>query len=357
MKTLLQIITGFILAGYTYLTVIIAVGHAFGKTIYPCDFFSYFRVTLIAILVGTAVTIPELFIIPKMIGRLSFGLNLLARTVLYLFFAALAVVLFSVAYYSISLSTLPWHLLRHASVVAFVKGEFLVILLLCLIVAFLINALRLIVNRFGEGVFWNYISGRYHIPHEEERIFMFLDLYASTTIAEKIGHYQYHQFLNELFTDISEPIWHNLGEIYQYVGDEVVITWPVQIGLKDAHCLKCFFEIRSVLKSKEAHYEAEYGFVPEFKAGLHAGKVIAGEVGELKTEIVFHGDTVNTASRIHSECSVYRRDFLISGDVLKLLQPYLKGQYDIEYIGHILLKGKENEIALYSIHPAIALKL
>jgi len=356
LKTLLQIIAGFIFAGYAYLTLIIAVGYAFHQPIYAFNFFSYFRVTLIAILVGATVTIPELFIIPRIIGRLNFGLNLLVRTLLYLFFAALAVLLFTVSYYSIMLGVLPWHLLSYEPVVIFVKGEFLIILLLCLIVAFFINALRLIVNRFGDSVFWNYISGRYHVPQEEERVFMFLDLYASTTIAEKIGHRQYHAFLNELFSDISEPIWQNLGEIYQYVGDEVVITWPIDVGLQNSHCLKCFFEISNILEEKSDKYAAEYGFVPKFKAGLHAGKVIAGEVGDLKTELVFHGDTVNTASRIRSECSVFGQNFLISGNVLKLLQPHLNEGYTVEYIGHILLKGKENKIALYGILPGNSLE-
>lgn len=348
-NTSLRITGGFIIAGHVYLTVMLAVGHVFNKHIYELSFYSYFRVTMIAILVGIAVTIPELFIFPKIIERLNFMASLFFRTVLYLSFAAFALLIFTVVLYSVELGIPPWEVLVHQEALDFLSGEFLVILLLCLIVAFIVNAVRLIVKRFGEGVFWDYITGKYHLPREEERVFMFLDLYASTTIAEKIGHRQYHYFLNELFRDISEPIWHNWGEVYQYVGDEVVITWDLKDGTHEGHCIRCFFEIQNVLRQESAKYEKAYGFAPQFKAGIHAGKVIAGEVGDLKTEIVFHGDTVNTASRIRSECNIYQKDLLVSRELLDLLPNDIKNQFESQFIGRIKLKGKEQEIELYSV--------
>jgi adenylate cyclase len=34
------------------------------------------------------------------------------------------------------------------------------------------------------------------------------------------------------------------------------------------------------------------------KAGAHVGRVVATEVGTIKSEIVFHGDVVNTTARV-----------------------------------------------------------
>lgn len=348
-KTSLQIILGFVLAGYIYLTVILAVGAAFHQPIYPFSWISYFRVTLIGVLVGLSVSIPEVLIFPKIIYRFNFAFSLILRSLLYIFFAAVAVLLFTIAYYSIQLGSSPWDVFKAKPVQTFLSGEFLIILLLCLIVAFIINATRLTIRRLGESVFWDYITGRYHFPREEERIFMFLDLDDSTATAERLGHHTYHYLLNDLFKDISEAIWHNMGEIYQYVGDEVVITWPLQHGVKDANSINCFFEIQQILTERKECYEKRYGFFPQFKAGVHSGKVITGEVGELKTEIVFHGDTVNTASRIRSACSIYHRDILISEDLHKELKNQMLGQFTTEFIGYIKLKGKEQEIGLYSI--------
>jgi len=81
------------------------------------------------------------------------------------------------------------------------------------------------INRLiGGRIFLSFFTGRYHKPIEEDRIFMFLDLKSSTAIAEKIGHINFHKFINDFLFTISEAIISNRGEIYKYVGDEIIIT-------------------------------------------------------------------------------------------------------------------------------------
>jgi hypothetical protein len=114
----------------------------------------------------------------------------------------------------------------------------------------------------GQNVLLNYIRGKYHQPIEEERVFMFLDLNASTTIAERLGDKQYHNFLNDFFFDITPAIVESKGAIYQYVGDEVVVTWTKEEGLRDANCIKCYFRIVATIHLLSSRYQAKYGFVP-----------------------------------------------------------------------------------------------
>ncbi len=154
---------------------------------------------------------------------------------------------------------------------------------------------------------------------------MFVDLASSTTIAEKLGPVIYHRFINSYFFDIDEAIVESEGEVYQYVGDEVVISWKDDKGFKNTNCIKCFFNIKEKIDSLTEDYEREFGVIPGFKAGLHWGPVITGEVGDSKKEIVFHGDVLNTASRIQAECNALKRAFLISEDVLNKLN--LPGHY------------------------------
>ena len=78
--------------------------------------------------------------------------------------------------------------------------------------------------KFGHGSLWKIITGKYRRPKEENRVFMFVDLNSSTTIAERLGTRNYHRLLKDFFANITNPIVDNYGEIYQYVGDEVV--WP-----------------------------------------------------------------------------------------------------------------------------------
>ena len=100
------------------------------------------------------------------------------------------------------------------------------------------------VNRkFGPGNLWRIIIGKYYRPKEEKRIFMFLDLKDSTPLAEKLGHIKYSQLIQDCFKDLAIVNKYD-AEIYQYVGDEAVLTWKVKKGLKKEKCLKAFFSFK-----------------------------------------------------------------------------------------------------------------
>lgn len=202
-------------------------------------------------------------------------------------------------------------------------------------------------DRFGQGVLHNFLLGGYHNPKEEKRIFMFLDLKSSTTIAEKFGHKMYFNLLNDFFYDITDSIMLNKGEVYQYVGDEVTISWKLNKGIENANCLNCFFDIIDVIHNNSDYYIKNYELVPEFKAGLHSGTVTAGEVGIFKKEIVYSGDVLNTASRIQEICNEYEKKLLISEKLLKLLD--IKNKYKAEVIDELKLKGKKKPIKLFGI--------
>lgn len=199
-------------------------------------------------------------------------------------------------------------------------------------------------DKFGHGVLWNLIRGKYHDAREEERIFMFLDLKSSTATAEKLGNRLYHDFLRDYFADITNAILYNKGQIYQYVGDEVVITWLKEDGIADYHCLKCYFDIKTSIEKRRTKYEEKYGFIPEFKAGLHTGKVIAGEIGIIKRDITYSGDVLNTAARIQSKCNELGVSILASESLFKLFSgdmPFRK-----KSLGEIELRGKSLKVPL-----------
>ncbi len=202
-------------------------------------------------------------------------------------------------------------------------------------------------DKFGPGVLWKFTTGRYHHPREEERIFMFLDLKSSTAIAEEIGSKRFFEFLKEIFYDITEPVIESLGEIHQYVGDEVVITWTVENGLRENNCLLCFYRIEAAIEKRRAHYTKKYGHVPSFKAGIHLGEATVGEIGVIKKDIVFSGDVMNTASRIQGECNTHNVKILLSSDVLGRMP--INGEYKKIRVGEILLRGKTESIELNTI--------
>ena len=211
----------------------------------------------------------------------------------------------------------------------------------------LIQFIRQISRMIGEKFFWNLVRGKYFRPKRENIILMFLDLKDSTSIAEKLGHISYSEFIQKFFYDISFPIKSNQGNIYQYVGDEIVIYWETEEGLDKNQCLQCFFDARNKIKTLKKEYEKEFGQIPEFKAGVHCGEIITAQVGNFKGEIAFHGDVINTVARIVAQCNELASDLLISGDLYQRVSD--KNQYIFTEKGEYLLRGKSRPVELYDV--------
>ncbi|MGZ8557921.1 MAG: adenylate/guanylate cyclase domain-containing protein [Chitinophagaceae bacterium] len=202
-------------------------------------------------------------------------------------------------------------------------------------------------ENLGQGVLANFFTGKYHTPIEEERIFMFLDMKSSTTIAEHLGHVKYFEMLREYFADLTDPIIKYSGEIYQYVGDEIVVSWKLKNGLQNNNCIQCFFAMKAAVKKQLKKYNEKFGLLPDFKAGFHLGKVTTGEIGVIKKDIIFTGDVLNTTARIQGLCNTYNVDILISDDLIKKLDLY--SQFQIKTLGETELRGRDEKIELFTI--------
>lgn len=211
----------------------------------------------------------------------------------------------------------------------------------------IISFINQVNRKYGPGVLLPLLLGRYRNPKEEERIFMFMDLKSSTSTAEKLGHLKYSSFIRDCFSDINEVLFPFCAQIYQYVGDEVVVMWPSSEGLKNQFCLEFFFACKKQFEIRAEYYRANYGFLPVFKAGLHMGKVTAVEIGEIKKDIAYHGDTLNTTARIQSVCNDYNRDFLVSEYLMEKIGAVHTRQ--TEHLGLILLRGKAEKVGIVSV--------
>ncbi|MDX2246475.1 MAG: response regulator [Bacteroidia bacterium] len=182
---------------------------------------------------------------------------------------------------------------------------------------------------------------------EVHRVFMFLDIKSSTEIADTLGHFRYFSLLNDFFGDISESISEWKGEIYQYVGDEVVVSWPLETGVEAARCLNCFFHICDRMDMLTPRYLEKYGLMPQFKAGFHCGKVTTGSIGTIKKEIVFSGEALAVTARIESLCNRYKVNLLLSETLMSYLP---ENEFLISRkIDDIILRGKQTPMTLYSI--------
>jgi adenylate cyclase len=205
--------------------------------------------------------------------------------------------------------------------------------------------LRLVNLMLGEKNLKKLILGKFYSPREEERIFMFLDLQSSTQLAEKLGHIKYSKMIQDCFDDLG-VVAENEAEIYQYVGDEVILTWEIEEGLRNQNCLNAFYNFKNQLAMKKDDYTNKYDCQPVFKAGINSGIVTVTEVGRYKKEIAYHGDTINTAARIRGKCNELNQELLISENLRNRISG--KG-YMINKIGIVELKGKKGETLIYAV--------
>ena len=218
--------------------------------------------------------------------------------------------------------------------------------------SFFFSVIVTLADKFGNSAFIKILIGYYRNPKEENRVFMFLDLKDSTTIAEKIGHIKYSQLIQDCFYDLNEIVLKYDAEIYQYIGDEVVLSWSYSEGKLDHSCIRLFFAFQEKLDRKSNYYMRKFGTTPVFKAGLHGGMITATEVGVIKKELAYHGDVVNTTARIQGECNKYQELILISEKLLSSMN--ITDLFLPRFVGKVLLKGKKNQIEIFALEPFTA---
>jgi len=267
--------------------------------------------------------------------RMSLGKLMVLRVVFVILFLA---ALFVLSYFIFG---------RHVSFKQFVfePGSFGIFVYI-VAVDFFMLCLRQVNLFLGKDNLKKLIRGKFYSPREEERIFMFLDLKSSTTHAENLGHIEYSKMIQDCFNDLGVVI-ENEAEIYQYVGDEAILTWKLDDGLRNQNCIRAFYNFKNQLLKKGDHYLSSYNFMPEFKAGLNSGIVTVTEIGKYKKEIAYHGDTINTAARIQAKCNDFDQELLISGNLVAQLGD---NNVTFEKIDSIPLKGKQQKVVVYAVH-------
>ena len=313
------------------------------------NFELYFRVhTLAAFAAGVISGSILVFFLRERFRAKAFGFTILTNSVVIsLLNFGISMVAYAL-FLSVESGKNPLHIEIIEATATLMQSAFYLKNLVFWLVLVFITIIFLHVNdKYGPGVLMKLIMGRYYRPREEERIFMFVDMKSSTTIAERLGHIRFFNLLNDFFRDITDSILYTNGEIYQYVGDEIVISWTMKRGIANANCLRCCYSMQEAIHQRAGRYRERYGLVPEFKAGLHCGEVTIGEIGVIKKDIVFSGDVLNTAHRIQAICNRYGVKILISKYLLdKLSLP--PSDFNPLRVGIIQLKGKQQMLELYT---------
>lgn len=214
-------------------------------------------------------------------------------------------------------------------------------------ISFVINFLLDLNRLLGQNVLLNFVTGRYFQPRVEQRILLMIDMKNSTAVAERLGEVDFHRLLNRFIGDLTGPIVIWKGQIHKYVGDELIATWPLAAGLKQARCLRACFGAIERLAELSASYEREFGVSVDLRAALHCGPVVVGEMGTIKREIALIGDTMNTTARIVDACRDTGELVIASAALLRQLT--VPPGADARPLGAIQLRGKTSLVELFAL--------
>ena len=296
------------------------------------------------VLFGTLFLLIEWITENRFFRMRSFAFNIILKSALYILSTALV---FVIIFYSFkALGIIGPELIASINDLLSIK-LIISFFVYCLLFILLINLVIAVRQKFGPEHLFDLLTGKYYHPRTDELVFLFIDLQGSTRIAEKLGHTDYSRFIKECVHELTPVILNYKARVYQYVGDEVVLYWNKKEGIDQGNCIESFFAYSEVLKGREDYFNSKYGEVPKFKAGMDIGKVTLTEIGDVKREIAFHGDVLNTASRLEKKCNEFGSPIIVSEHIVAALGG--ESKYQFEFLSDLPLRGKSQNLKFYSV--------
>ncbi len=308
---------------------------------YPHSLTEFLEAGTISVILSFVVWLLEEFVVTASVRHKSFLIASALRAVLYALLVSITLSLvLSIETAMVEGISYSEALLQYLVGPLF-QRDFLFSFLFVVFMLFGLQILLLV----GKANFVRLMLGLYHQPREISRIFLFVDLKSSTPMAEQLDNKLFSALIRDFYNDISDAIIMFGGEVYQYVGDEVVVVWPIK--KRKSNSALCFLKMQEIIDRRRGAYQSKYGVVPEFKGAIHGGRVVVTAVGKQKKEIAYHGDVLNTTSRIEGKCNELGQTLLISGDILPSIE--LGDDLIVEKKGDIELRGKAERLTLFGV--------
>lgn len=310
--------------------------------------FPFINTSIIGILIGIFTALFELEFMRKIQRHLKFLQILIVRSLFYIFLVTVVIFLeLAVARifrYGLSLA----EVLRSEEFRHYISEEdFGYAILYAFLMIVLFNFTRELVKKLGQGVFINFITGKYVKPVLENKIIMFINIQATDKIIKELGRLKFHSFLKEFVDDITESIISFKGKIYEYVDDQVIVIWDPEDGLNNSNCIRAFFEAKDHLREHKEKYFLHFGIFPRINVALHRGDLVHGELGYIKSNIVYSGDVMNTTARILEACNDHSKDILVTAELVNEIS--LPVIYEFQYCGEYTPRGKHEKLQIHTV--------
>jgi adenylate cyclase len=310
--------------------------------------FPFINTTIIGLIIGITAAVFELEIFKKIKRKFRFYQFLIIRSVFYLLLITLVI------FFETSIARVFKYGLSYKEVLRskefnnyLLNEDFVYGIIYAFLILIVFNFTHQMVKKLGQGTFVNFISGKYVKPVIENKIIMFINIRDNDRIINKLGRLRFHSFLNEFISDITESIVSYKGKIYEYVDDQIIVIWDPEDGLKNANCIRAFFEAKDHLREHKEKYFRDFGIFPKINVVLHKGDLVHGELGYVKSNIVFSGDAMNTTARVLEACNEQGKEIMLTGEIMESIK--LPMLYQSQFCEEYLPRGKKDKLKIFTI--------
>jgi len=184
----------------------------------------------------------------------------------------------------------------------------------------------------------------------KEMTFLFSDIRGFTPISEKYkGNPEgLTKLINRFLTRMTDVIIANGGTIDKFMGDCIMAFWnaPIENSKHREMAIKSALEMNIALKDLNTKLQAEGLPQINIGIGINTGEALVGNMGsEQRFDYSVIGDAVNLASRLESSSKTLGKTIVIGEETRRTIEK----MYPFEYIDSITVKGKTEEIKVYTI--------
>jgi class 3 adenylate cyclase len=182
----------------------------------------------------------------------------------------------------------------------------------------------------------------------KEVVILFSDIRDFTAISERLPPDKVMKLLSHYHQILVDIIFRYGGTLDKFIGDGLMATFGTPISQEDdvERAVQAAIEMRDASSKIQSELEGIVDQPFQYGIGLHAGKVIVGNIGtKYRLEFTVIGDPVNVASRIESACKELNENLLIS----EAVNDKITDRFKTRLIGEVELKGKTDKVKLYTV--------
>jgi len=184
---------------------------------------------------------------------------------------------------------------------------------------------------------------------KRDMTFLFCDIRGFTPISEKYkGNPEgLTKLINRFLTRMTDVIIANGGTIDKFMGDCIMAFWnaPIEDGQHEEHAVQAAIDMQNELLKLNMQLAAEGLPTIAIGIGINTGEALVGNMGsDQRFDYSVIGDAVNLAARLESSSKTLGKTLVIGENTVKAA----KLNYNFEYIDQITVKGKTEEIKVYT---------